>query len=301
MAMQRRKFIQSMMTVIGTVAISDSLFANKTFKAVRFGLLTDPHYADRAPANNRYYSESLAKVSECISLMNEEDVDFLVELGDLKDQGTEPNESETLRYLTTIEQEMKRFSGPLFHVLGNHDHDSISKMQFLNSISNDGFSEATNFYSFDKGSFHFIVLDANYTSDSKPYDHGNFDWTDVHVPGKQLKWLRKDLQRNPRPTIIFVHHQLDSIAFPPAHRVHCPDNADAVRTILEKSGNVLAVFQGHYHNGSINKINDIYYYTLKAVVEGSGAENNNYAIVEIGEDKVMRVRGFRKTESQELV
>jgi hypothetical protein len=171
----------------------------------------------------------------------------------------------------------------------------------LKSVSNDGFSEAMNFYSFDKGSFHFIVLDANYTSDDKPYDHGNFDWTDVHIPEEQLTWLRKDLERNARPTIIFVHHQLDSIAFPPEHRVHCPDNADAVRTILEKSGSVLAVFQGHYHKGSINKINNIYYYTLKAVVEGSGAENNNYAIVEIGEDKIMRIRGFRRTQSQDLI
>jgi predicted phosphodiesterase len=301
MTMQRRKFIQTMMTVIGTVSISDSLLANNRFKAVRFGLVTDPHYADRAPANNRYYSESLAKVSECIDLMNEQQVDFLVELGDLKDQGTEPNEAETLRYLNTIEQEMRRFRGPLFHVLGNHDHDSISKEQFLKSVSNDGFTEATNFYSFDKGPFHFVVLDANYTSADQPYDHGNFDWTDVHIPGKQLKWLRKDLKRNARPTIIFVHHQLDSIAFPSEHRVHCPDNADVVREILEKSGNVLAVFQGHYHRGSMNRINNIYYYTLKAVVEGSGAENNNYAIVEIGEDKVMRIKGFRKTQSQDLI
>jgi hypothetical protein len=170
----------------------------------------------------------------------------------------------------------------------------------LKAISNEGFSEAMNFYSFDKGSFHFVVLDANYTSDDRPYDHGNFDWTDVHVPEKQLRWLEKDLKNNPRPTIVFVHHQLDSISFPTEHRVHCPDNADAVRAILEGSGSVLAVFQGHYHKGSLNKINGIFYYTLKAVVEGSGVENNNYAIVEIGEDQDMRIIGFRKTESQIL-
>lgn len=296
----RRKFIETVVTVIGGVSVSDTALAKNNLKPVRFGMFTDPHYAER-PANiNRYYSESLDKVSECVDLMNEQEVDFLIELGDLKDEGNPPEEAETLQFLHTIEKEFQRFNGPVHHVLGNHDHDSISKQQFLNAVSNDGFSKALNYYSFNKNSFHFIILDANYTSEGKAYNHGNFDWKDAHIPDDQLKWLQKDLKRNQKPTIVFVHHQLDSIAFEEKHRVHSPDNADAVREILEDSGNVIAVFQGHYHKGSLNKINNIYYYTLKAVVEGSGPENNNYAIVEIGEDKVIRIIGFRKTESQDL-
>ena len=298
---KRRKFVETIVTVIGGVAISDSILAKGSFKPVRFGIITDPHYAQRPPANNRHYSESLAKVSECIDLMNEQNVDFLVELGDLKDQGVSPNEGETLSFLSTIESEFRRFDGPLYHVLGNHDHDSISKQQFLQAIRNHGFSKARNYYSFNKNQFHFIVLDANYTSDGKEYDRGNFDWRDVHIPDDQLAWLDNDLRENrKKPTIVFIHQQLDSSAFQPEHRIHCPDNADTVRKILEKRGNVIAVFQGHYHKGSLNKINNIYYYTLKAVVEGSGWENNNYAIVEVGEDRLIRIKGFRKTESQVL-
>lgn len=289
-----------MVTVIGGISVSDSVYAKGKVESVRFGLLADPHYAERSPANNRYFSESLGKVSECIDLMNEQHVDFLIELGDLKDQGIAPQETETLQFLSTIEKTIKRFKGPLYHVLGNHDHDSISKQQFLKAITNEGFSEALNYYSFNKGSFHFIVMDANYTAQGKEYDHGNFEWTDVHIPDNQLVWLTEDLHNNARPTIVFVHHQLDSIAFEAEHRVHCPDNADRVRAILENSGKVMAVFQGHYHKGSINRINNIYYYTLKAVVEGSGPENNNYAIVEVGEDKLIRIKGYRKTESTDL-
>ncbi len=300
MKVKRRKFVETMVTVIGGISVSDSVFAKVNFEPVRFGILADPHYAERSPANNRYFSESLGKVSECIDLMNEQKVGFLVELGDLKDQGIAPQESETLQFLATIEKALNRFKGPLFHVLGNHDHDSISKQQFLKAITNEGFSEALNYYSFNKGSFHFIVLDANYTAQGKEYDHGNFDWTDVHIPDNQLAWLTEDLNNNTRPTMVFVHHQLDSIAFEVEHRVHSPDNADRVRAILEKSGKVMAVFQGHYHKGSINTINNIYYYTLKAVVEGSGPENNNYAIVEVGEDKIIRIKGYRKTESTDL-
>jgi predicted phosphodiesterase len=296
--MKRRQFVETVMIALGGVSIHSSLHANKKIKAIRFGMFTDPHYAERPPAINRYYRESLDKVSECVALMNEQKVDFLIELGDLKDQTDTPTERETLAFLATIENKLRQFSGPIFHVLGNHDHDSISKQQFLQNVVNAGFPVAKNYYSFDNSGFHFVVLDSNFTSAGAEYDRGNFDWRDAYIPDDQLNWLKKDLRKHNRPTIIFVHHQLDSVSFEVEHRVHCPANADAVRTILEKSGNVMAVFQGHYHKGSCNKINNIYYYTLKAVVEGSGPENNNYAIVEVDRDGVIRIKGYRRTESE---
>ena len=295
--MKRRRFVETIVTVIGGVSVSGAVLAKANFRPVRFGIVTDMHYAERPPGNNRYYSESLEKVSECIDLMNEQEVDFLIELGDLKDQGVSPHEAETLNFLSTIEREFQRFNGPLYHVLGNHDHDSISKQQFLSAISNHGFSRARNYYAFDQKGFHFVVLDSNFTADGKAYDHGNFDWRDAHVPEDQLNWLKQDLTKNRKPTVVFIHHQLDSVSFEPEHRIHCPGNAGAVRNVLEQAGNVIAVFQGHYHSGSLNKIKDIHYYTLKAVVEGSGLENNNYAIVDIGEDRIIRIKGYRKTES----
>ena len=293
----RREFVIAATTLLGGASISWKRKKDKGFKPVRFGMITDIHYAD-VPDNvamNRYYNQSLEKVSECVSVMNREKVDFLIELGDLKDQGTPSDESATLGYLSKIEGVLRQFNGPLYHVPGNHDHDSISKTQFLNSITNDGFANALNYYSFNINSFHFVVLDANYTSGGGEYDHGNFDWTDAHLPSAQLEWLRNDLEVHKKPTIIFIHHQLDSPAI--ADKRHCPGNADDARKIIEQSGQVLAVFQGHYHRGGLNKISNILYYTLKAVVEGSGLENNNYAIVEIGEDHTIKIVGFRKTES----
>lgn len=299
--MDRRKFVLTSVTLIGGFPLSRLAMANRPFKPVRFGIVTDMHYADRPSQGNRYYRQSLSKTAECVALMNEQKVDFLIEVGDLKDQGVHPGETETLQFLDTIEQELRRFEGPLYHVLGNHDADSISKDQFLEHISNHGFSKARSYYSFDRGSLHFVVLDADYTSKGIPYDHGNFDWKDAYIPEDQLRWLKKDLRRHRRPTIVFVHQQLDSSAFPQRHRINCVSNADAVREILDESGRVLIVFQGHYHPGSFNKINDIYYYTLKAVIEGSESENNSYAIVEIDSALNIRVNGYRKAVSKYLV
>ena len=286
--------------LLGGASLSGKMINSRRFKSIRFGIITDIHYAD-VPDNipmNRFYNQSLEKVSECVTLMNRENIDFLIELGDLKDQSNPPNEDATLKFLTKIEAALRRFNGPLYHVLGNHDHDSISKKQFLNSIANYGFSNALNYYSYNKNSFHFIVLDANFTVAGVEYNHGNFEWTDVHLPEEQLKWLSNDLSTNKMPTIVFIHHQLDSPAI--EDKRHCPDNADDVRKILEQSGQVIAVFQGHYHQGGLSKINNIFYYTLKAVVEGSGTENNNYAIIEVGEDLSIKIIGYRKTESTML-
>lgn len=298
--MNRREFVLTSVSLIGAIPIVGFGITDDSFRPVRFGIVTDMHYADRPAHGSRYYQQSMAKTAECVDLMNEQKVDFLIELGDLKDQGDHPNETETLQFLDTIEKELRRFNGPLYHVLGNHDADSISKEQFLDHVSNHGFSKALSYYSFDKGSFHFVVLDADYTSQGVPYDHGNFDWRDAYIPEEQLRWLKRDLKKNKKPTIVFAHQQLDSSAFDQKHRINCVSNADAVRKILEESGRALIVFQGHYHRGSFNQINSIYYYTLKAVIEGSGPQNNSYAIVEIGKDRVVKIKGFRRAESKEL-
>jgi hypothetical protein len=69
-----------------------------------FGIVTDAHYADAEPNGTRRYRESIAKMNECVTLMNDKKVDFLIELGDLKDQGDPTNEDATLKYLTDIEK-----------------------------------------------------------------------------------------------------------------------------------------------------------------------------------------------------
>lgn len=299
MKIDRRKFVIATVTLLGGIPFSSLNRIGKEIKPIRFGIVTDIHYADRATPENssRYYKESLEKLSECIDLMNQQEVDFLIELGDFKDQGADPREEETLIFLKTAEKEFSRFKGAHYHVLGNHDHDCISKQQFLDGISNEGFEKASSYYSFDRNYFHFIVLDANYTSRGKPYDRGKFDWMDTHIPENQLEWLKNDLKRNKMPAVIFIHHRLDT---PPADRIYCPDNASVVRKMLEDAGNVVIVLQGHYHEGDLSKINNIYYYTLKAVVEGTGLENNNYAVVEIDKDLSIRIIGFRKTDSVDL-
>ncbi len=63
---------------------------------------------------------------------------------------------------------------------------------------------------------------------------------------------------------------------------------------------MLAVFQGHIHSGHHARIEDIHYYTLKAMVEGSGVDNNSYAIVEVQQNLSLIVNGYSRAESKML-
>jgi 3',5'-cyclic AMP phosphodiesterase CpdA len=262
--------------------------------SLRFGIVTDCHYADIDAAGNRFYRESLDKLSECVATMNSENVDFLVELGDFKDQDKSPVEDRTLSYLQDIEAVFQEFNGPRFHVLGNHDMDSLSKQQFLAHVENTRVGPGRSYYSFDVKGLHCIVLDANFRTDGSDYDHGNFSWAGANIPVHEFDWLRQDIVASQSPAIVFVHQRLDG-----AGSVYVR-NAGEVRQVLEQSGRVLAVFQGHDHKGGYSQLKGIHYYTLPALVEGHGPDANSYAIVEVHRDQSITITGYHKAPSMEL-
>ncbi len=169
----------------------------------RFGIATDSHYADADTIGSRYYRHSLEKLTECVKLMNDQKVDFLVDLGDFKDQNNPAIEQRTITYLWAVEKVFQKFNGPTYHVLGNHDIDSISKEQFLTNVENTNIDPSKSYYSFDFNSVHYVVLDANYRNDGTDYSHDNFDWTDANIPPAELNWLRQDLAAAHGPAIAF--------------------------------------------------------------------------------------------------
>ena len=265
---------------------------------IKFGLVADIHYARAEILWNRYFDQSKTKLTDAINFFNKEYLDFIIELGDLKDEGNPPDMLETIDFLVEIEKVFSGFKGPVYHVLGNHDMDSISKDDFLSRIKNFGQEKARNYYSFDMGGIKFLVLDPNYNADGSDYDKGNFDWTSSVVPPDQVEWLKAELSDTRLPVIVFIHQLIDSFSGIPED--YCVNNAVEIVRILETSGKVVAVFQGHYHNGYYSFRNGIHYYTMKAMVEGSLPENNSYAIVEIDDHLNIMVSGFQNCESNEI-
>jgi 3',5'-cyclic AMP phosphodiesterase CpdA len=259
---------------------------------VRFGVVTDIHFADVDPNGARTYRESGAKLAECVQVMNAKGVAFLVELGDFKDQDRTPDETRTLGYLQQIESVLAGFKGPRYHVIGNHDTDSLSKAQFLAAAPNTGIVPNATRYTFVARGVRFVVLDASQKSDGSDYDHGNFDWSDSNIDAPQLAWLATTLAASAEPVIVFVHQQLDGSG------AYYVKNAAEAREALEKSGKVIAVLQGHRHEGGFSAINGIPYFTFRGLIEGAGPWNSAYSIVDVMPDLSVQILGYRRAESR---
>ena len=158
-----------------------------------------------------------------------------------------------------------------------------TKAEFLGGVE-----QKESYYSFDRGDFHFVVLDACFRNDGEPYGRKNSKWNDANIPAAELEWLQADLRSTDRKTVVFAHQRLD------VSNDHGVKNCPEVRGVLQDSGKVLAVLQGHSHQNDLKDIGGIHYCTLVAMVEGTGAENSGYSIMEIAKDGVIRLMGFRK-------
>lgn len=254
--------------------------------ALRFGMVTDLHYADKEPAGTRHYRESPAKLAEAVAKFREVDPAFVVELGDLID-AADSVETE-LRWLETIDAEFSRAARERHYVLGNHCVETLTKEEFLGVVG-----QGRSYYSFDRGGFHFVVLDACFRADGRPYGRKNSDWTDANIPAEEVRWLKDDLSAGEGKTVVFVHQRLD-VAGPYGIK-----NAEEIRRLLSGSGRVAAVFQGHYHRNDHREIGGIHYVTLVGMIEGTGAGNNGYSTASIRPDGSLVVAGFREQASYE--
>ena len=120
------------------------------------------------------------------------------------------------------------------HVLvGNHDH----RVAFNRVLRPDAPApDAAQYYSFDHGGYHFVVLDSQEPGQAA----GLLD-------AEQLRWLRTDLaEHRDQPTLVFVHHHpwplglewIDSMSL---------RNGDALVAALDEHPDVRWVICGHVH------------------------------------------------------
>lgn len=251
---------------------------------LRVGLVTDLHYADKPSAGTRHYRETLGKLDEAAKRFADLEPNFVVELGDFIDAAASVNVER--RYLKTVNAAFSKICKDRHYVLGNHCVDTLTKEEFLGGIEKE-----KSYYSFDRKAWHFVVLDSCFRADGKPYQRRNFEWTDANIPAPELEWLRADLAATQKPVVVFAHQRLD------VSNQHGVKNNAAVRETLEASGKVQAVFQGHSHKNDLTDKNGIHYCTLVAMVEGSGATNNGYSMMELETDGNIRLTGFRQQES----
>lgn len=200
-----------------------------------------------------------------------------------------PEVATELEWLDAVEAVYRKAPGPRHYVLGNHCVDTLTKDEFLEHTG----AERT-YYSFDAGGVHFVVLDACFRADGKPYGRNCAEWTDTDIPEAERKWLEADLDETRLPVIVFVHQRVD---LDPKND-YTVRSAVEVRKILEHSERVLAVFQGHHHRNDLQIVGGVPYITLPAVVEGP-REKNAWAILSVFADGSLAIEGRGDTKSRE--
>lgn len=284
----RRAFLQNGTLLLAAGTSCPTIFGEEPPTGIRFGLVTDLHYADKPTAGTRHYRESATKLDEAAAEYQRSKIDFVVELGDLIDAA--PTVDEELSYLKVIDREFSAIARDRHYVLGNHCVDTLTKSEFLGFVG-----QKKSYYSFDRRGIHFIVLDACFRSDGVPYGRKNFEWTDANIPQEEIDWLQDDLRQVSGPVIVFAHQRLD------VSTSHGVKNQAVIRKILETSGKVRAVFQGHNHVNALKEIGGIHYCTLVAMVEGAGAENSGFSIATVEASGTIRVQGFRHHKAYQWI
>lgn len=235
----RRKYLHAIFFIM--VFLNGCRQADK----IRFAICADVHHDLIFDAEER--------MRKFIKVASEGDAEFIIQLGDF----CMPFERNS-----PFLEIWNSFPGGKYHVLGNHDMDvspKIVTMQFW------GMEKP--FYSFDRGSFHFVILDPNFYredegfvaySNSNYFDHPE---TRATIPVSQLEWIKDDLEKTGNFTIVFSHQSLDhsgGVA-----------NREAVREIIENANRerikVIACFSGHDHDDNHQEINGIHYFRINSM------------------------------------
>jgi len=221
------------------------LFSCSDAKIVRFAVCTDVHQDLIHDATDR--------LRDFVEAAEKENADFIIQLGDFC-MPFEKNEP----FLKV----WNSFEGQKYHVLGNHDMDVSPKI-----VTQDFWGMEKPYYSFDQGNFHFVVLDPNFYKDADqlvPYSNGNYfkhPEGRAFIPVSQLNWLKDDLSKTEKLTVIFSHQSLEHWGG--------IKNREEVRNIFEEanqnSKKVIACFCGHDHQDSHNKIDGIHYVGLNSI------------------------------------
>lgn len=286
--MDRREFIVKSLIFSGALSVP-LLAATDDNKLLRIGVVTDCHCADKKMAGTREYRDAPMKMKEAIKQFNQDKVDFVIELGDFIDSAGGSVATE-ISYLKTLEKEYAKSKAPRYYVYGNHCLDTLNRKEFCAHTD----ANENGYYSFDKGLYHIVVLDSCYTSKGVPYSRKNFHWTDANIPKKEVDWLKADLAKTTKPTIVFVHQRLDDAGH------HSVKNAPEIRKVLEQSKRVIGVFQGHSHINIHVEVNGIHYTTIHAMIDGKGLKNSAYTEILLDNKGTMTIQGFVRQKSYKL-
>ncbi|NTV17462.1 MAG: metallophosphoesterase [Chlorobiaceae bacterium] len=219
---------------------------------VRFGIITDIHFLSESEAASTM--ETSADLLSCMHCWQRNNVDFLLQLGDLIN-GTDAHKNEELAEVLAV---LNTFPGTIRHVLGNHCL-AIPHREMMAAL---GMQRA--FYTFAEQEYRFIVLDGMdlsvlrepETEEDRQTLERFLSRPELHtycgaVGLKQKKWLKGELEKAEQAgekVIIICHFPLLPETTDPKHGLLW--NHSEITDLITSFSAVKACLSGHYHFGS---------------------------------------------------
>jgi 3',5'-cyclic AMP phosphodiesterase CpdA len=231
---------------------------------VRFALISDVHFGPVA-----YNAGRLSKLSHEAARLTRSFVDsmndverpaLVINLGDvIEDQDPAADRRNYREFLSIVHA----LEAPILHVAGNHDTINLSDDDLRELWEHSGPLH----YSRRIGDLSFLVLHTRQIKD-----------TAVHLSLEQLEWVEAELQRLTPPVIVLMHHPASEMRLTGNHWFeHAPHicrvaERRALRRLLEQSGKVAAVFNGHVHWNHFDIAGGIAYITVQSLTENLDAD-----------------------------
>ena len=251
---------------------------------MRFALISDVHLGP--PASHQGKLRKLTHLSEELvrgfvrRMRDEVNPDLVINLGDvIEDESAEKDHERYQQFVSMLREVGK----PVLHVAGNHDTINLSARELCALWGNT--DQAT--YAQDHGGVHFAVLHT--------IEHRG---ERIELPAEQIRWLEQDLAQTRLPSIVLMHH--------PASEMRLEGNRwfekrpylcrvaerRPLREVIEKSGKVLAVFNGHVHWNHFDVIAGIPYITLQSLIENldddaPGRAASAYAVCDLDQHRLV--------------
>ena len=270
----------------------------------RFGIVADPQYAPVVPnlKSNRYYANSLWKLSEAIDTLNKHDLQFVATLGDIIDRHWE-----SFSHVLPLYDKLDH---PSVLLLGNHDYDVAA--EYLDSVQRTtGLDKA--YSDFAGGGYRFILLDGNDVSlfappkddprrevaakrldELKAKGAPNAQSWNGSLGDEQFAWLEATIQKAEaagEKVIVMCHYPVY-----PANEHNLWDS-DRIVDLLGKSKNVVAYFNGHNHAGNYGELNGKHFVNFKGMVDTP--DTTAYSVVEVYPDRI-EILGYGREGNRTL-
>lgn len=253
---------------------------------VTFGFITDIHHS--LYPSSGWGGDYTARMTAFAAAMRSAGADFILADGDNvhneDDSGVLPAAS-LLNNVDSAKQALTTFGGRTYYALGNHDMIAAPKSDVIAHLNQPAIYSYMpyGYYFFDYPAQHlrFVVLDSQYNTDGTDKGVGDAPYTNGYIPPVEKAWLSSTLAEAANlnyKVVLFNHQSTEGTS-------SGISNAAEISAVVENSGVVFLVLEGHTHwnsNPPVVRNGVTYIHTYSPVGNSSDTTpNNDWALVRV--------------------